>query len=222
MTDDTFVLFDVDGTLLLSHDEIYVEANDEALAEVFGLRNVEHPDVPGETALHYTRIVLEHAGMDASTIDAGLQRWCAAISRIYLERLARADTRSWRRAPGAPEALQVIPRKALLTGNPEPIARARMQRLELAPFFPDGEGAFGCEREHRVALIDLALRRAGDWPPEAAVAVGDTPRDIRSAHRAGLRCVAVTTGAYGREDLADADHVISSLADLPGALASLD
>jgi phosphoglycolate phosphatase-like HAD superfamily hydrolase len=219
MTENVFVLFDVDGTLLLSHDDVYVEANLDALREVYGVTDVEHPDDPGDTALHYTRIVLEGAGLDDDAIDAGLQRWCAAISRRYVERLASADTSHWRRAPGAVEALTAIPHKALLTGNPEPIARVRMQRLELARFFPDGEGAFGCERERRVALIDLALGRGGH--PRTAVAVGDTPRDIHSAHAAGIQCVAVTTGAYDGEQLDEADGVIDSLAELPAALLSL-
>ena len=35
--------------------------------------------------------------------------------------------------------------RALLTGNPEAVARARMKRLGLDTFFPDGEGAFGCQ-----------------------------------------------------------------------------
>ena len=101
------------------------------------------------------------------------------------------------------------------------MARARMARLGLDRFFPQGQGAFGCEREERVELIELVLHRAGDWPPAGAVAVGETPRDVHSAHHVGLHCVAVTTGAYGRDELSDANQVIESLADLPSALASL-
>ena len=32
------VLFDMDGTLLLSHDELYVQANADALREVYGVK----------------------------------------------------------------------------------------------------------------------------------------------------------------------------------------
>jgi phosphoglycolate phosphatase len=215
------VLFDMDGTLLLSHDELYVEANADALREVYGVTDVHHPADPGDTAVHYTRIVLRASGLDDREIDAGLERWCASISRRYLELLAATET-DWKIAPHAAATLARIPLRALLTGNPEPIARARLERMALARFFPDGEGAFGCERERRVTLIHLALARAGGWPPDRAVAVGDTPRDIHTALEAGARCVAVATGAYDRGHLTEADRVIDELAQLPDALASLD
>jgi phosphoglycolate phosphatase-like HAD superfamily hydrolase len=216
------VLFDVDGTLLLSHDELYVQANADALREVYGVTGVRHPDDPGDTALHYTRLVLEAAGFDRAQIDEGLERWCAAISRRYVELLTRADTDDWKIAPGAAAILARIPHRALLTGNPEAIARARLQRMGLAEFFAEEEGAYGCERERRTALIDLALARAGDWTADRSVAVGDTPRDIHTAREAGARCIAVATGAFDREQLAAADRVIDALAELPNALASLD
>jgi phosphoglycolate phosphatase len=216
------VLFDVDGTLLLSHDELYVRANADALREVYGVTDVRHPDDPGDTALHYTRIVLEAVGFDDAQIDSGLERWCASISRRYVELLARAHTNAWRVAPNAGATLARIPHRALLTGNPEPIARARLRRMGLARFFAENEGAFGCEHERRVALIELALTRAGEWPADRAVAVGDTPRDIHTAHEAGARCIAVATGAFDKNHLAEADRVIDELPELPGALASLD
>jgi phosphoglycolate phosphatase len=109
----------------------------------------------------------------------------------------------------------------LMTGNPEAVARARMERIGLAGFFPPGQGAFGCEREIRVDLFALARERAGGWPTEQTVGVGDTPLDVTSARAAGVRCVAVASGAFSPAELADADAVVSALAELPGALAAL-
>src|SRR5262249_32811234 len=131
------VLFDMDGTLLLSHDELYVEANADALREVYGVTDVRHPNDPGDTALHYTRIVLRASGLDDREIDAGLERWCASISRRYRELLIGTET-NWNVSPNAAATLARIPHRALLTGNPEPIARARLQRMALAEFFPEG------------------------------------------------------------------------------------
>jgi phosphoglycolate phosphatase len=215
------VLFDVDGTLLLTHDEIYVEANRIALTEVFGSAP-DGADVPGDTATAHTRRALAAAGFRAAEIDAGMPRWCASFSAHYVELLADADTSHWEAGPGAHDAIAALDRRALLTGNPPAVAHARMERLGLATFFPPGAGAFGCEREQRTELFTLARERAGDWPAERTVAVGDTPIDISSAHASGCRCIAVTTGRYARHQLASADVVIPELTQLGAALNALE
>ncbi len=45
--------------------------------------------------------------------------------------------------------------------------------------------------------------------------IGDTPRDIQCANNAGMKCVAVTTGYYGREELAEhnPDLIIDDLSN---------
>ena len=96
-----------------------------------------------------------------------------------------------------------------------------MRRLGLAGLFASGQGAFGCERERRIDLFELARARAGGWPASDTVAVGDTPLDIETAHAGRGRCVAVATGRYTRDELAAADSVIDTLAELPDALARL-
>lgn len=215
------VLFDVDGTLLLTHDEVYVEANRIALMEVFG-NAPEGADVPGDTATAHTRRALAAAGFTGAEIDAGLPQWCAMFSLHYVRLLANADTSHWELGPGAHDAVAATDRHALLTGNPPAVAHARMERLGLAEFFPPGQGAFGCEREQRIELFALARERGADWPPERTVAVGDTPLDVSSAHAAGCRCVGVTTGRYARHQLSAADVVIPDLTELAQALRALD
>ena len=206
--------------MLLTHDEVYVEASRAAMAEVFG-DVPDGPDVPGDTAPAHVRRALEAAGVDLAEIDAGLPRWCQAFSARYVDLLGQADTSHWERAPHAEAALAAIERRALLTGNPPAVAHARMHRLGLGRFFPVGQGAFGCERERRVELFDLARERAGGWPANWTIAVGDTPLDVSSAHTAGCLCVGVTTGRYGGDDLQAADAVIPDLSELPAALESL-
>src|SRR5205823_3713474 len=135
------VLFDVDGTLLLTHDEVYVDANRLALEQVYGAA-ADGPDVPGDTAPAHTRRALRSVGFSDDEIDAGLARWCATFSAIYVNLLAAADTGHWQIGPGAAEAVAAVDRPALLTGNPCPVALARMERLGLAHLFPAGQGAF--------------------------------------------------------------------------------
>lgn len=198
----------------------------ESVREVWGheltdesFARAEHR--PGETAMQGLRHLLLGEGLERTAIDAGLARWCTVFSERYVLLLERTPTPHWRAAPEAAETLDELARShelALLTGNPEPVARARMTRLRLDRFFAPGTGAFGCDAEERADLVHLARRRAGEPPPDDVALVGDTPRDVEGAHAAGIRAIAVTTGEYGCEELAAADVVLGRLAELPGAL----
>jgi phosphoglycolate phosphatase len=197
------VLFDVDGTLLLTDDPLAGAALRETVEIRFGVElpgdAIEHVDHRGQTALRIGRLVLRDAGLEDDEIDERLGAWCREFGAHYVALLADADTTGWHVAPGARTVLVRLARAghrlALLTGNPEPMARARMERLGLERFFQAGQGAFGCDAESRTELIELARARAGGWPREATVAVGDTERDATSAGGAGIHYVGV--GATG-------------------------
>ena len=99
-----------------------------------------------------------------------------------------------------------------MTGNYERVARLKLARAGIGDWFPAGQGAFGSDAEERERLPPIARSRAGDWPRERTVVIGDTPRDIACARADGLRVVAVTTGPFGVDALADADAVVDSAA----------
>ena len=189
------VLFDVDGTLFLTHDPLAGRALRETLSERFSVElpedALERVDHEGQTSLRIGRLVLRDAGLDAPELGP----WCAEFAKRYLELLSDADTSDWQAASGAEESLARLQaagqRLALLTGNPEPVARARLERLGLGRFFPAGQGAYGCEAESRAELIALAQARAGDWPADRTVEVGDTAVDVSSARDAGIRSLRV-------------------------------
>jgi len=192
------VLFDVDGTLFLTHDPLAGRALRETLSERFRVElpedALERVDHEGQTSLRIGRLVLRDAGLDAPELGP----WCAEFAKRYLELLSDADTSDWQAASGAEESLARLQaagqRLALLTGNPEPVARARLERLGLGRFFPAGQGAYGCEAESRAELIALARARAGDWPADRTVEVGDTAVDVSSARDAGIRSLRVGPG----------------------------
>jgi phosphoglycolate phosphatase len=219
------VLLDVDGTLFLTHDELLGRATLDAIESVWGRRPaagaIERVEHVGQTATHITREILRSEGLPEAEIDERLARWCDEVSSRYLALLDHADTRTWRSPDGTAETLALIDHRALLTGNPEPVARARMERLGLAELFRKGEGAFGCDAEERVTLIELARERSGNWPREETVAVGDTPVDVASAHAAGIRVVVFCSGRCERVELADAEALIERMDELPGVLARL-
>jgi phosphoglycolate phosphatase len=222
------VLFDVDGTLFLTPDDLYGEALVDAVRDVYRhelTREVlARSDNAGETARAGLRNLLHAEGLADDVIDAGLERWTKRLTERYLELLSAADTAHWKIASGAVETLERLQqehRLALLTGNPERMARARMERLGLARFFPPGQGAFGSDGEHRADLVAIARDRAGGWPAARTVLVGDTPKDVAGAHEAGVKAIGVTLGRFDAHELAGADAVIDSLTALPTALRDL-
>jgi phosphoglycolate phosphatase-like HAD superfamily hydrolase len=163
-------------------------------------------------------------GLTDEEIDRDLERWCERHTERYLELLADASTDAWVPAPHAARVLEELRRSgpvALLTGNPEAMARARMERLGIGALFPEGQGGFGSDGEDRADLIAIARDRAGGWPAGDTVLVGDTPKDVAGAHAAGIRSIGVTTGRYGADELSSADEVIAGLDELPAAIARL-
>lgn len=219
------VLFDVDGTLFLTYDALSGQALRETLEAHFGVDlpedAIERVPHPGQTSLKIARLVLHDAGLDDHAVEAGLRDWCPEFAARYLELLGHADTSTWEAAPGAAAALSRLQaaglRLALWTGNPEPMARARMKLLGLDAYFPEGQGAFGCDSESRGELLDLARERAGGWPAAETVAVGDTVRDVEAARATGIRSIAVRP--EGSDDgFPGADAVCDGLVEVSSRL----
>lgn len=198
------VLCDVDGTLFLTPDPLAGIALRETLQRLYGLAlpedAIDRVDHAGQTSLRIARLVLRDAGLADEQITPRLDDWCPRFAARYCELLAAADTSAWEAARDAEDSLRRLAdgghRPALLTGNPEPMARARMERLRLARCFPPGQGAFGCDAESRTDLIHLARERAGDWPAEATVEIGDTSADASSSAEAGIRSIVVDESGF--------------------------
>jgi phosphoglycolate phosphatase-like HAD superfamily hydrolase len=112
-------------------------------------------------------------------------------------------------------------RFSLVTGNYERVARLKLARAGIGAWFPEGQGGFGSDSEQREHLPPIARSRAGDWPRERTIVIGDTPRDIACARADGLRVLAVATGPYAVEALADADAVVDSAEALLPVLEDL-
>jgi membrane protein len=66
-------------------------------------------------------------------------------------------------------------------------------------------------------IFAVALKRAGD--PATVLAVGDSPYDIESAGKAGVRTIAVLSGGFSRERLSDA---VAIYADVGALLDGLE
>jgi phosphoglycolate phosphatase-like HAD superfamily hydrolase len=208
------LLWDIDGTLLQRASAEHGRALREAAARVHGLASLDGvtAEYAGRTDAAILRDLLRLAGVEDAAIDARASKVRSASAEAFAGLCP--DDLSRFVAPGVPEVLDALAarpgefRQTLLTGNFETIGRLKIARAGLGAYFEDGQGAFGSDSVSRARLPAIARGRAGDWPRERTVVIGDTPRDIACARADDVRVIAVATGPFGVEELADADAVV--------------
>jgi len=216
------VLFDIDGTLLLSGGA-GVRALDAAFFDFYGVRAA-------------TRDIIPHGMTDALICEAlfeqHLSRSCTPneYERLlvsYLEHLSREvfESTTFRLMPGIPGVLDKLSRMegvilGLGTGNIEQGARIKLERAGLNAFFP--LGGFGCDAAQRADLLDIGFQRgearaqaAGYGSKTIRWVVGDTRLDVEAGRACGARTIAVATGGNEYDELAEAmpDYLFYDFAD---------
>jgi phosphoglycolate phosphatase len=211
------VLFDIDGTLLVTGGAGGV-AWQRAFEELHGVEAdiAEHTDA-GMTDPEIAAIVFrEVIGREGSQEERAKAIGC------YLKHLPEAVDRStgYRVMPGVEE---LLPRLiddgillGLITGNIEAAAHIKLARAHLNRFF--SFGGYGSDSSDRTEVTKAALRRGalvsgGTLSGAACIGVGDTPRDVKAGHGAGIAVVGVATGSYSAGQLqeAGADFALASV-----------
>jgi phosphoglycolate phosphatase len=220
------LLFDIDGTMMLKASRDHALAIHAAIRRVHGLREMPEGKVEaaGRTDNAIARSILTLAGVSADVIDDRARDVAAMACAEYQHRCP--EDLSEHVAPGVVDTLDALAARddvklSLLTGNLECVARLKLQRAGLSTYFEHGQGAFGSDSEDRTELPAIARRRAGDYPRERTVVIGDTPRDIACARADDVHCIAIATGPFRAADLHGADVVITTAREIPGALARI-
>ena len=125
------------------------------------------------------------------------------------------------------EAVHVSPDhvQGLLTGNLRAAAEAKLVPFGLWDYFPFG--AFADDAIERLDLGPVALARASEYCDatfvrEAVTVIGDTPHDIACARAIAARSLAVASGRFTMEQLAECEPtcLVRSLEE-PAALSFL-
>jgi len=202
------ILFDIDGTLLVTGGAGAV-AWQRAFLDLHGVEaNIEEHTHAGMTDPEIAEIVFrEVIGRDGSAEER------AEAIAGYLSHLQEAvdDSPGYRVMPGIEE---LLPRLAgegallgIVTGNIESAAHIKLARGDLNRFFTFG--GYGSDSRDRTELTKKALERGGQisgkpLDRDQTVAVGDTPRDVKAGHGAGIHVVGVATGSYSVEELKEA------------------
>ncbi|HKV04239.1 MAG TPA: HAD-IA family hydrolase [Candidatus Acidoferrales bacterium] len=208
------LIFDLDGTLIDSKLDL-------ALAIDATLKHMGRPVLAHETIYSYVgngaaTLVRRALGDNVTDEQAGEgHRYFLSYYREHM----LDNTATY---PGVREALELLKEKsmAVLTNKPVRFSEAILDGLGLSRYFryvyggnsfpskkPDPEGI-------NVLLRDLAVA------PRAAMVVGDSEVDVRTARNAGTWACGVSYG-LGTEGLRDhpPDLMLDSLADLPGHLS---
>lgn len=205
MTDASTVLFwDIDGTLLTT-GKAGVPAWEAAVREVVGhdfeLASIR---VAGLTDYQIAVRTFEMLGVEADDTTV------RSMVRRYEEMLPTSlPLKRGTVLPNVREILEHLEprtdvRSYLLTGNTRGGARAKLTHYRLAHFFPDGAFAEDAGERATIAARALELAKgAGPVADDAVFVIGDTPHDIHCANAIGARTIAVGTGGYSVEELAE-------------------
>jgi phosphoglycolate phosphatase-like HAD superfamily hydrolase len=224
LVDRPLLLFDIDGTLIRTGSLSLGPAYADVLRRVFGLEKLER--IPDASGWLDRQIVAELARLHG--IPCSPEQVTEAC-RMLAEH-GRTVKLTPVLLPGVPELLDLLRHRdfplAILTGNLEEMAWAKIDAAGLRDAFE--VGAFGDEADERADLVPLAIARAEEhfgrrFDLRRVCVIGDTPRDVACAKFHGARSIAVATGRWTREQLAEqgADVVLSDLTDQAAFLAAV-
>jgi phosphoglycolate phosphatase-like HAD superfamily hydrolase len=204
------VLFDIDGTILLTAGAGRRAIMAALSEEVPDITRLEPVRFDGKTdpqiVVELLAVAGQHAARDSDRVREVCRRYVSHLAR-ELE-LPRTKTTLM---PGIPELLDRLEEDSgvvlgLLTGN---VAEGAALKLRSGGLDPSRFriGAYGSDAAHRPHLPPIATRRAvplfGREPGGSEVVIiGDTPADITCGACINARAVAVATGSYSVADLA--------------------
>jgi phosphoglycolate phosphatase len=216
------ILFDIDGTLLMTGDRHHGAAFTHAFESIFGKPvTLEGVPLAGILDAQIARILFERHGMDSDAADARLTEMMDLMGARYVDALAGGSLRE-RLLPGVTQAALACFQRdwaaGVLTGNARSVGHAKLRAagLEMLLNF----GAFGdlaTDRGHLVeaAIADAERATGVRHTPKETVLIGDTPNDISAARLGGARVVAVATGRFDTDALRhhEPDALLSDLSD---------
>ncbi len=210
------ILFDIDGTLIdpghvgrISVTKAFnkVISVDDAFSGI---------KMAGKTDIQIIKEALNVHGLSVS--DGIIPRILSEYVNILKSEI---NSRLMSLKPGVVDLLNYLETKGnislgLLTGNIEQGARIKLGVFGLNRFF--SFGAFGDDNEDRNKLLSIALAKYRkmtnmDIEFKDCVVIGDTPMDVLCSKPFGAISVAVTTGPYSHDALAEAgaDYVLEDL-----------
>jgi len=220
------ILFDIDGTLITSGG-----AGERALRcslrDQFGIDDdLKTIEIAGRTDSGIVRQLCRKFGLEES--PENFTKFLDGYLHHLADLLPKTEGRL---LPGIIPLLDSLKARpdmvlGLLTGNLARGAELKLRHYAVWHYFEFG--AFADDHYDRNELGPFARSRAIErhgieFAPEHIYVLGDTPHDITCARAFGARAVAIATGGFTREQLAQhqPDYLFDDLSDLRAVVAAL-
>ena len=217
----TLLLFDIDGTLMLT-GFAGVDAFEHSVKKMYQ-KSPGSIDFSGGLDSENARAWISGVGENPSSKDLG-------IFKSYVEQRMPTSLKKCQGdvLPGVFSLLEKLNELnisyGLLTGNWEKTGRMKLDFYGLNHFFK--WGAWADDGSTREELVPVALQKAKEngWKKTQNIwIIGDTYRDVETAHANNAKCLAVMTGCHNDkikqrlvnskpdvllENLSDTDRII--------------
>ena len=221
----TLLLFDIDGTLLLSSEGASQKAINETFQELFGVQSsIDIQSLIGTTDYGvFKNAAVKFLGRQL--FDKELK----AVVKRYLELLPeKLKAVPFHLMPGVKLLLLLLADRediflGLETGNLKPAAYMKLKKGMIDDFF--SFGGFGSDSENRTELIRIGIERAcalnhNVIPGKNIYVIGDSPHDISAGRSLGINTIGVSTGLIAKEKLLaeSPTYFLKDLSDIPAFL----
>lgn len=208
-THKTGIIFDLDGTLWNSVREVAIAWNDTFVKYGVGIELT-----PDMMRITMGRTVPEIGEAMPVLRDIEPKRRAVILKECCDEENRRLNRNGGELYDGVPEVLEELEKQYdlfIVSNCEDGYIESFLNYHGTAKFFRDTE-CIGRTGRNKAGNIRLIIERNG---LERAVYVGDTERDMRSAHEAGVPFI---HAAYGFGSGFDAEYRISSFRELPDVL----
>ena len=212
MAPSTLVLFDIDGTILLTSGAGRRAITAALVEEMVDPGAFDRIRFDGKTDPQIVRELLELSGHPGAADGVFIETLCRRYVHLLEDELRHPRTATTV-MPGVLELLETLEARlgvvlGLLTGN---VMQGAALKLAAAGIAPDRfrVGAYGSDSAHRPDLPTIAARRAephfGRLPRgREVVIIGDTPADVTCGLSIEARAIGVATGSFSVESLSEA------------------
>lgn len=214
MAEQFGLVFDMDG-VLADTEALIARASIDMFKTLYGVELTPEDFRPyiGTGAVRYVVGPAEDAGITLRDVDE-------AVELRHNNFVALLEAGECNALPGAIELINAVAdtngswKLAIATSTPEKKALITLETIQ-APLERFAAFINGDMVTHKKPDPEIYLKAADalNLPPSHCVAVEDAVTGVASAKTAGMKCLAVTN-SFNREELAQADIIVSSLEDV--------